>query len=153
MLYDYFKIFHIVSATVLLTSLAYCYRLWRDMQPNQLSRQLTRTSRRIQTQTWLIIIPATLIQLATGFTMISLKHYDLSEIWLSGSILGFIGVVGSWFGFIYFLLLSEQLVTDEHHSTHSVTKYHFFRRIQSTLLGLCLASVMSMVFFMANKAT
>ena len=149
MFYDYCKIFHIISATVLLTSLAFCFRLWRDMQPSQLNR----ISRRIQGQTWGVIIPAALIQLATGFTMISLKHYDLNDMWLSGSIIGFIGVIGSWFGFMYFLLLSEQLIANDYQPTHSTLKYAFFRRIQSTMLGLCLLSILAMIFFMANKVT
>lgn len=150
MLYNYFKIFHILSAALLLTSIVHCYKLWRNMQPNQMNAIASR----IQNQTWMIIIPAAIIQLASGFTMISLNHYDISETWLSGSIIGFIGVIGSWFGFIYFLLLAQQLVTDDHQTTQQIIlKYQFFRKIQSVMLVICALAILSLVFFMANKVT
>src|SRR5688572_7606544 len=133
MFYNYCKIFHILSAAILVASIAYCYKLWRFMQP----KEVGVVAERIQNQTWLLIIPAALMQLASGFTMISLKHYRLSQLWLTGSVVGFIGVIGSWIGFVYFLLLSQQLVSNDHRPGQVTVKYQFFRRIQSTLLIVC----------------
>ena len=148
MLYDSLKILHILSATMLLTGIVYSYYLWKRIQnPNE----VIQASQQIQTQTWLIVIPSALFQLMTGFTMISLKHYDYSELWITSSVIGFIIVIGSWFSFVYFLLLSQQLVTEVQNATSTDFRFKFFRRIQSTLLILCLASLLSMVFFMANK--
>lgn len=148
MLYDSLKILHILSATLLLSGVIYSYYLWKRIQnPNE----VIHASQQIQTQTWLILIPSALFQLMTGFTMISLKHYDYSELWISSSIVGFIIVMGSWFSFVYFLLLSQQLISQTQNTTSAEMRFKFFRRIQSTLLIVCLATLFSMIFFMANK--
>ena len=131
MLYICIKILHIVSAALLLASMVYCYRVWR--------LRASMVSERIQTQTWAFIIPFALFQLVTGFTMISLQHYDFSETWVSGSVIGFIVVIISWFAFIYFLLSDENSAK--------------LRRLQFAMLFICTLSLLSMVFFMANRVT
>lgn len=144
MLYIYLKIFHIISASIVLTSIAYGFHLWRSIHPHNLSV----ISDRIQKQTSLVIIPFALLQLATGFTMISLKRYSWHELWLGGSVISFITAIASWFGFIYFLLLSQQAMVPL--SQHSWTTR--YRRLQSCMLLLCALGLLSMVFFMANKS-
>lgn len=143
MLYIYLKIFHIISASCVLTSIGYSFHLWRSMHP----RNLSTVSDQIQKQTSQIIIPFAVFQLATGFTMISLKRYSWHLFWLSGSVISFITAIASWFGFIYFLLLSQQTPVLLNESTES-TRY---RRLQSFMLLLCALGLLSMVFFMANK--
>jgi len=137
MLYDSLKIFHIISATLLLTSIVYCVNLWRKPTAG------TLTSDRIQTQTWLVIVPFALLQLATGFTMISLKHYGLADFWVTGSVIGFIIVIISWFAFIYFLLSAQ----------HSEKKKILWRQLQTCALLLGSLALFSMIYFMANKIT
>jgi hypothetical protein len=56
-------------------------------------------------------------------------------------------VIGSWFSFIYFLLLSQQ-VEIEGFSTERAGNY---RRKQSMMLTICGFALLVMVFFMANK--
>jgi hypothetical protein len=108
-------------------------------------------SERIQTQTWMVIIPGAIFQLATGFTMISLQEEDLSQLWITGSIIGFIILIGSWFSFIYFLLQSQQIPNNSNRSYSNVSRYKFFRRAQSAMLAICGAALFAMIFFMANK--
>ena len=146
MLYNSLKIFHIISATLFLMSVSYSYYLWHNIQKIEDAAIL---SYRIQKQTLLSIVPLALAQLATGFTMISLKQEDFSELWVIGSIIGFVVVIGSWFSFLYFILLSQQLSSD---STNQTTlKARFFRRIQSFMLMVCGIALLCMIFFMANK--
>lgn len=136
MLYNCIKIIHILSAALLLTSIAYSIFSWHRIR---YANQDIVVSERIQTQTWVFIVPFAVFQLATGFTMISLQHYDFSELWIKGSVIGFVVVILSWFGFIYFLLSGQ--------NSPSV----FFRRLQSSMLVLCTFSLLCMIFFMANK--
>jgi len=145
MQYSYLKILHIISASLLLTSMAYSYFLWKYIQKPEETSTLFQ---RIQSQTWLIIIPATIFQLATGFTMISLRHERLSQLWIGGSVLGFITVIGSWFSFIYFLLLSQQVTTQQ---LQSYPRFRLFRRAQSMMLSICALALLCMIFLMANK--
>ncbi len=139
MLYIYLKILHILSASCVLTSMAYSFHLWRS--------HATLNAERIQKQTSLIIIPFAVLQLASGFTLISLQRYDWHQFWISGSILSFIAALVSWFGFIYFLLQSQQLtVSTQHHS-----QPRRYRHYQALLLLGCALSLFCMIFFMANK--
>lgn len=138
MLYNILKFLHILSATLLLISIVYCCRIWLSTKS---INETMAISQQIQSQTWLIIIPFALFQLATGFTMINLKHYDSSEFWIIGSIIGFIILIGSWFSFIYFLLSSQQ----------STKHFKFFRRTQFVMLLMCSLTLLCMIFLMANR--
>jgi uncharacterized membrane protein len=150
MLYFCLKIIHILSATLLLTSMGYSYHLWKNMRS---PRDGALRTERIQMLTWLLIIPLAITQLATGFTILSIQHEDFSQLWISASVIGFIIVIASWVSFIYFLLLSQQI--EIKHSTQPFNRWSerglFFRRIQSMLLSVCGLSILAMIFFMANK--
>jgi uncharacterized membrane protein len=122
MLYDTLKIVHILSATILLAGVATCVRCWAGADAQT-------ASDKIQAKTVSIIIPFALLQLLTGFTMISLDHYALSDFWIKGSLLGFVLAIGSWFAF---LLVRNRLV-------------------QKILLSICLTVIACMIFLMANK--
>lgn len=148
MLYSCLQILHIFSATLLVTSMAYSFRLWRYMHSPRVDAIITN---RIQIQTWMVVIPLAIFQLATGFTMISLQHEDLSQFWITGSSLGFIILIGSWFSFIYFLLQAQQLPNQRQESSVSNSRHQFFRRAQSAMLTICGASLLGMIFLMANK--
>lgn len=123
MLYYSLKILHIISATLLLTSMAYSIYLWRS----------AALAERIQIQTVTIIVPAAIFQLLTGFTLISLQHEDISQWWIRISVTGFLIMMMSWFGFLYCL----------HHQS--------LKQWQQVWLILCVSTLVSMIFFMANK--
>jgi uncharacterized membrane protein len=146
MFYNSLKIFHIISATLMLTSLGYCYHLWGRTKR---STELAIAASKIQTQTWLIILPVVILQLATGFSMISLKHEDFSQTWIIGSVIGFIVVIGSWFSFVYVLALSQQLLAESLDT--NTAKFKTFRRTQSIILFVCATALFTMIFLMANK--
>jgi hypothetical protein len=128
MLYDCIKFIHILSATLVLTGMGYCVHLWRIAKVNKSALN------GIQSLTWVLIAPLTFLQLATGFTMISLKHFLISEFWIKGSIIAFIFLISSWFGFVYLLLSPKSS-----------------RLAQSIILLICSMSVVSMLFFMADR--
>lgn len=127
MLYDYLKIFHILSAGLLLTGMAYSVQLWRAVPGNP------SLVYRIQSCSVLCVFPVAVMQLITGFFMISLKHYSWSEVWIIGSASGLMMVVFSWFAFICFLAMSVS------------------RRFQLALLMTCAASLFIMIFFMTSR--
>jgi uncharacterized membrane protein len=124
MLYNSLKILHILSAALLLSVMGHSYFLWKN---NKKSPEVITT---IQTQTWLMILPLTVFQLFTGFTIISLKHYDTNQLWIKGSVIGFITLMVAWFGFIYFLGK---------------------RQLPSLLFYLCSLTLLCMIFFMTSK--
>jgi hypothetical protein len=131
-LYNCLKIFHILSATLLLMSMIYSYVIWQLSLKSNKNTAIAANS--IQKTTFLLILPLAVIQLLTGFTMISIKSTDLTQLWVSGSITGFIIGVGAWFGFVYSLLL-----------TNPTEKLHY------SLLSVCVLGVLMMIFFMATR--
>jgi uncharacterized membrane protein len=144
MIYNSLKILHILSATIVLTSIIYSFHLWRTTKLNTIAL----VAERIQTQTFFIIIPFALIQLASGFTMVSLQKANFSPFWLSGSLLSFIIAIVSWLGFLYFLLFSQQATLAIRDKTSELKRY---RRMQTAMLLLCALGLLSMIFFMTNK--
>jgi uncharacterized membrane protein len=146
MLYYSLKILHVISAALLLTSIGYCYYLWGRARH---TKECGLTAAQIQAQTWFIILPVVIFQLASGFTLFSLKQEDFSQLWIFGSVIGFMIVIGSWFSFIYLLTLSQQLTL--HSKNITSIKFKTFRYLQSTMLCLCAAALFIMIFLMTNK--
>lgn len=134
MLYNTLKILHIISASLLLVGIVQNFLLWLGTN-NRMTHIFA--SQKIQRQTWTMFIPFVIFQLATGFTMISVRQYDLSEFWIVGSISGFIVLIASWFSFLYLLLTSSQ------------TK----KKLQVMMLIISGITLLFMIFLMVNKIT
>lgn len=145
MLFHIYKIAHIFCATLVLTSIVYCFYSWRLMLDAENKENI---SQQIQKQTWLIIMPFAMIQLLTGFAMISVQKEDFSQFWIQGSVIGFVLAMASWFGFIYFLLSEQQYCLD-----NCSTNERFFRRAQTVMLFVCVLALMSMIFLMTNRGS
>src|SRR5579871_2594766 len=131
MLFYTLKLFHIISAAILLTGMAASFLLWKK------SSGSATTSQKIQMNTLLIIIPFALLQLITGFTLINFERDELSSGWIIGSVVSFLIVLGSWIGFNYFLWAAEKNI--------------FFRRMQIILLSSAAIAMFCLLFLMANK--
>ncbi|SRR5579883_127685 len=123
MSYNLLKMLHILSAALLIASAGISYYFWRNRA----------AIRSIQTQSWAVIVPAAFFQLMTGFYMMSLKHYHWTETWIKGSVLGFMILMISWFAFLYCLMVQNT------------------RKLQAGLLMMASITLLSMIFFMANK--
>lgn len=126
-LYDFIKLFHFISAAILLLSFCYSSGLWLCFNKGALDRILTQTAS--------VIIPCALFQLITGFTLVSLKRSELPLYWIEACIIGFIVAMGMWFLFIYI--------------------YSFFsHKIQPVWLSItliaCALSLLFLVFLMSN---
>lgn len=133
MFYDILKILHIISASLMLSSVIYTSLIVIRARNNKDS-----SLQPIQTQTWALFIPTAIFQLASGFTMISVKHYDMSEFWIIGSMSGFMVLIISWFGFLYLLVSSP-------------SKNLFYFMLQITLLLTTGITLLFMIFLMTNK--
>jgi uncharacterized membrane protein len=150
MLYESLKTIHILAAALLIGSVGYSCYLWQTLPR---PRELVLAFQGIQKQTWLIIMPAAIFQLATGFSMISLHHENMRQTWIIGSVIGFLAVMCSWFTFLFFLLQAQQGFVNQVTRQQTVKKYKIFRFLQSCMLFICLVSLLCMIFFMANKDT
>lgn len=126
MIYHTLKILHIISSSGLFASMLFCFFIWQRLP------QAAGVSQ-IQLQTFLIILPAFLFQLISGFSIVSLQHESLNQIWVQGSFFCFVMLVLCWLMFVYFL---------------NDTSKRFW---QKCALILCSINLMCLIFFMANK--
>jgi uncharacterized membrane protein YozB (DUF420 family) len=124
MLYSILKVTHIIFASLLFATMLYNIFLWLK-QTADIHSILARSTAQL-------IIPLTILQLLSGFTIISLKHYDFHEKWILVSSIGFPLFIASWLGFVYFSSFS-------------------FRRVPLIMLGFTFLSLLLMIFFMTNK--
>jgi len=108
---------HILSASVLLFTFIQLFFPKKIFQPHQ---------------TFFIVIPLAIFQLLSGFTMISLKHYDFKEMWVQGSAMGFMVFIISWLIFV---------------------KLYFsrFKPLSFIMLVLSNLTLLIMIFLMTNK--
>ena len=132
MVYHFLKLIHILVAAAFITSLIYCIGLW--FQPKRF-RQREQTFLK---QTALIIIPCLFIQLFLGLTMIDLKGYPLSWLWIKGSVFGSMMVSISWLAFVWLSWQAEQ---------SSKARFR-----QGLALVVCMITVLGMIFLMANQS-
>ncbi len=145
--YDTLKILHILGATLVLSSLAYCIALWHAM-PNADNSYVLFA--RIQKQTALIIMPLGTLQLLSGVTLISLQHTALGLPWLYLSFAGFIGLMTCWLGFMYCLTMAQQntLQNNDQKNPH---RRAFYRRAQTYMLAASGIALAVILFAMTSR--
>jgi uncharacterized membrane protein len=149
MLYTCIKILHILSASLLISCMGYSYHLWKQMQS---PRDGAIRMERIQALTWSSILPLAFIQLISGFTMIGLQHEDMSQLWISVSLIGFVTVLGAWLSFLYLMMAAQQIDMREKLRARGFSERGlYYRRLQSMMLMLCALAIGTMMFFMTNK--
>ena len=130
MFYHILKILHIISAALILMSVITTIKLW-----------LTSASlQKIQAQTWMLFIPATIFQLVSGFTMISFIQDELSDFWMIASMGGFMVFIISWFSFLYLVFTSSPN-----------TGNRFTKLLQIIFIIVTSVSLLFMIFLMTDK--
>lgn len=122
-LYNGLKVFHILCATLFLMGMIASARAWL------FASDVTLLRAKLNTRTLHLIVPIAFLQLLSGFTMISLQHDSMSEYWIKTSLMGFMVLIVSWFGFLF--------------SRH--------KKLQRIFLVLCFLAIGIMIFMMANK--
>jgi hypothetical protein len=126
--YNCIKIFHIVSASLLLTSMIYSYLSVKS------AKNTETTVNFLQNSAFMIVLPLAVIQLFSGFIMLSLKQTELTQLWVKGSIVGFIIGITSWFGWCYFM------------QSNKYPKFTHTGLLITSILGL-----LTMLFFMTTR--
>ncbi len=144
MFYYTIKTIHILSAACLFAGVLNAFIYWLRTR-NHLTNATNSTLQKI---TWFLIIPSALIQLFTGFTIISFKHYPVTALWVKVAALGFIIVILAWFACLYLQIRYQAIAANSSHKSHSRRYYAYSLWVSYTVL---LVSICIMIFFMANK--
>lgn len=115
------KTLHILSASIFFMSA--CQIIVPLLKGQRDPRFLSRTG--------YLILPFGIIQWLSGFTLISLHHYELKQSWLAISLLNFLILVSTWFMLVFFI---------------NSNKSYSLRGLGFILLY----NLLSMIFFMTN---
>ena len=129
MSYYFVKTLHIFCASILLLSLCKCCLLWYKRNFNLLTKQ-----------GWMILF-ISIFQLFSGFTMISLKHTNVKQLWIQGSIVGFILFISCCILFFYLIIDMKTRIQPS----------PFLQKTISVTLSMMILTMLSMIFFMASQ--
>jgi len=145
MLFEWIKIIHVVSSILLLgVPLASAFYLFRAHR----QQDLLILQQAWNTQLWLhgfFVVAAGIVQLISGFTLVFLKGYHLSEPWGVGSLTGFFIATLCWLPMIFLQIKCREQVGQAVTTSVILPKSYYRQMIISYLLGLvavvCLVAV------------
>lgn len=109
MLYEWLKIIHVISAAVLFgTGLGTAfYMLYVNFQKD--IALIAYVTRQVVIADWLFTGTSGVIQVATGFSMVYLKGYSLSSLWIVGSIIGYSIAAACWIPVVFLQIRCRNL--------------------------------------------
>jgi uncharacterized membrane protein len=111
-LYDWLKIIHVISASLLFgTGLSTAAYLWLSTRTRRVSL-LVDSTKYIVLADWLFTMLAGIIQPITGFAMIYVHGYSLSEFWIWGSIVGYLIAAICWLPVVKLQLNMHKIVAE-----------------------------------------
>ncbi len=137
-LFTTLRIVHILVAGLLVSSMCYCIYLiltQRDQEKIVLAK--------LMRQTLVVILPATVVQLFLGITMVSIGSTSWHWGWVAGGPGGVAILTGLWFGM---LLTSWEIVEASHPSRTLIY-------IRNILLSMATITLFLIIFFMSNLPT
>lgn len=149
MAYTTLKFMHVLSATLLLGSMGFCTYVWYLIRSPE---DLRLGTQRIQRFSLCLVLPSLLVQLGSGFTLISLRQDIITRACMMIAASGFMLVTASWFGLIYLLLQQVQLLSVKR-SRAVLALHKRYRQGQLALLSTCAITLLIMIFFMSNQLT
>ncbi len=132
----YLKIIHVLGASFFFTGASLVTVRWLGWR-NAIDTATLSLDKII----WLFIIPTALIQLITGFSIISIKQYRLDQVWIAGSLIGFFIQITGW-------MLWQNVYQRYLHSPKTSTT---LKKILSVLCIVLMLVLLMMIFFMTNK--
>lgn len=157
---DYFtlKIIHVISATFIFGGglVTFFYQLFMQTQISDLQARAPLLKICLQ-YAWGIIIPCATLQVITGFYIITVKHYDVHQLWIIITFCGFIIASINWLLSLYYLMQLYQLTLDQLTPDHlsnsnqsSLRQYQLLFNRQCFFGCIASYAVLLILFFMAN---
>lgn len=154
MLYEWIKIIHIMSASVLFgTGLGTAFYMFYVNQQKNI-RLIAKVTAEVVIADWLFTATSGVIQAITGFILVFLKGYSFLSFWVIGSILGYVIAGGCWVPVVWLQMRCRDLAfaaTANQQPLSPLYKKYF--RIW-WLLGIPAFIALVIVFYlMTNKPT
>ncbi len=148
MLFFWVKIFHILSASLIIGGGAVVYSAVYRAHATSEKKTILQAERRAIIYTWLVIAFLMLFQLLSGFTMLSVKPYAYHLPWVMSTFLGFgficlFGLLMSFYlGKCHDLVKQNLLYCDQYN--------HAWRRFRQCILAVVII-LLFILFMMINR--
>lgn len=136
--YNFLKIIHILSGSLVFCTIVgvQSYWLWWAYQPLE-AQARAPFAEPLHQKTLPILILGAMIQIVSGFTLISLHHIAWQALWVKAAFIGIVLLLLNWGIFIGLLSLQRAKA----------------RYLAPLSLALSLGILSAMVYFMANQIT
>lgn len=152
MLYDWVKILHIISAAVLFgTGLGTAFYMFYVNQQSNITL-IARATTAVVVADWLFTAPAGVIQAITGFTLVYLKGYSVTDLWVLGSSIGYLIAIGCWLPVVWLQIQCRDLALLAIRQNQPLSKnYYCYFKIWY-LLGIpAFIALIGVFYLMANR--
>ena len=152
MIFDYVKIIHIISACILLGSgmgTAFYMFFVNFSDDTSLIAQATA---QVVIADWLFTGTSGVVQALTGFTMIYLQHYALTQLWVIGSIAGYLVAGACWLPVVYLQIKCRDMAHKASATQQPLPRQYYRYYCTWCILGLpAFSSLLIVIYFMTQK--
>ena len=148
MLYSTLKIIHIFSACILFgTGLGTAFYMFYVNRQKDVDL-IAKATRQVVFADWIFTSTSGVIQAVTGFSLVMMKGYSLSSVWVFGGIIGYVIAGSCWVPVVWLQLRCAQIAEQCLQSNQPLTKqyYHYFRTW--ALLGIPAFAALILVFYL-----
>lgn len=152
MLYEWIKITHIISASVLYgTGLGTAFYMFYVNLQNDV-KLIAKATAEVVIADWLFTLTSGIVQAVTGFILVYMKGYSLLSFWVLGSILGYVIAGVCWVPVVWLQMRCRDLAIFASANNISLPdEYKKYFRIW-WLLGIpAFISLVGVFYLMTNK--
>lgn len=135
MIFLVLKVIHILSATVLFgTGLGTAFYLWRAHQTHN-ATVIAVVTRNVVLADWIFTTPAVVLQPVTGFIMMSLMEYSITEPWIIWSLVLYTIAGACWLPVVWLQLRMRDLANQAVQNNTPLTREYYGKFKLWFLLG------------------
>jgi uncharacterized membrane protein len=152
MLYEWLKIIHVISATVLFgTGLGTAFYMFFVNQQDDIDL-IARATKQVVFADWVFTGSSGVIQAITGFAMIAVNNYSFKAPWVLGSIIGYVIAGACWLPVVWLQLRCAQMARQSAGQNEPLpARYHLYFRIWWILGIPAFIALIAIMYLMANK--
>jgi len=152
MLYNWLKIIHVISAMILFgVGIGTALYMMLVNQQSDL-KLIAKVTRQVVFADWCFTATSGLIQAVTGLWMVYLEGYSFTELWILGSIIGYVIAGLCWFPVVYLQIKCRDLACSAVKSNQPLPKVYYRYFNTWRILGIpAFLSLIVVFYFMANR--
>jgi uncharacterized membrane protein len=150
--YNAVKIIHIISACILFgTGLGTAAQMsyTRCVRSTQIISDILK---RVVTADWLFTTPSGIIQAITGLTLMHLRGYSFSDLWIMGSVAGYVLAGACWVPVVYLQIACKNMAIAASQTNTPLPKRYYQYFLAWVILGIpAFLALIAVIYFMCQK--